>query len=907
MPLPTPLGKAQFSTTKKPKKEKSRFGKILDVIQTPLYATAGVAKEFKKRGYFGEATEGHIDRPLIEAAKLGIKRHTTYGDIVESKPLAFALDVFGDPITYIPAAWMGKLIKGGALIGKQPIKLGAKVLKKGTGVDLAAMSNQVQDWLGTAFKKNYDLSRLPGKGKKWVEAQEKLYNELETLPEFLGKKVHDDLAGLMPNIKDRERVFSLLERRPIYGNEQQRLAAIATKQGAKWKNEVDALAPNVRQGYDYALKSLNTLEDLKFKAHLLSRKQAEGFIAHGGIAYVPHMRNRKAFYIESMKGFQRAIKKGEKEALDRVKAMGKTGQQALEDISKYLDEIGDIGELVSPGVLKELQKRMTFAMRRKNKGQPAEVGNLLGDNINMDIAAVLGIHTSDVHRGVLSYKYVEAIGKELKRMGLALDQSILKDPIELHKRLASRYKPKDIKAYLSKGFTKLDDIGIPGLRNLAVPKALASEIKDVITKYRDPEKINSFLSEYVKVQNIWKAWTLSLFPSYHSRNAISNVWNNFLAGMHGPRAVQAYNRSMSLLIKKRKGQLSSNETRLIQEATDGRVLRGGLFEGELRHLIDNISDHRHFFDKFLDPAQNKGIKFGFKVGTSIENHARLAHYIWAREIKGLSAKKAAKSVQKYLFDYKYGLTPFEQKVFRDGLMPFYTWTRFNLPLQLEMIALKPAKFSAIAKGIDALEDEFGGPQPNEIFMADWMKRALKMRIKYDKKSGQYNYFILDSWIPAADLNKLVDVRAFRDMVTSLISPLTKVPIEILYNYNLFRKKDIKEFPGQKKRMLGIPIGPYAEHVFRSVRALNEADKWLDAVVFKTGDTTPFEMGLRSFVGKAYPFREEAQKKWWVNNARYYSGALKYFRKRADKYGEAFNIEQLDKLIAEQEQLMETYK
>jgi hypothetical protein len=913
MPIKTPYEIPNFLPPK-PTKERSRLSKILDVLQTPLYATAGVAKEFKKRGYFGDefAEEGYVDKPLIEAARVGIKRHTTYGDIVESKPLAFALDVFGDPVTYIPAAWMGKLVKGGMLatkaVTKPPLKLGAKAAKKVTGYDLEAYAEKVADWMGEAFKKNYKLSLLPGKGEKWIKAQEKLFNELETLPEFLGKKVHDELVELMPNIKDRHKVFGLLERRPVYQDEATRATALATKAGQQWKQEVDALTPKVREGYDLALSHLNTLERLKIKAHLLNVQQAEGFIAAGGIAYVPWMRHRKAFYIESLKDFKRKIIKGDKTALDRVKAMGKSSKTALEDIEKYLTEIQDISELVSPGIMREMQKHLSFTHLRKNKGTPAEIANAMGDQINMDIAAVLGIHTSDVHRGVLSFKYVEAIGKELKRMGLALDESILRDPIELRARLAAKFKPEDVQKYMRGGFTKLDDVDIPGIRGLALPKALADEIKEVIIKYQEPEQVNRFLEHYTKVQNTWKAWTLSLFPSYHSRNAISNVWNNYLAGMSGPRSISAYNRSMALLFKKWQGsKLSPREAKLIHEATNSRVLRGGLFEGELRHLIENISDHRHFFRGFIDPAQNKGIKFGFKAGTAIENHARFAHYIWAREIKGMSADKAAKSVQKYLFDYKYGLTPFEKKFFRDGLMPFYTWTRFNMPLQLEMLALKPGKFTAMAKSIDALEDEFGGPQPDEIFMADWMKRALKIRLRYDKNKEQYHYFILDSWIPAADINKLIQIKSFRDMITSLISPFTKTPIEILYNYNLFRKKQIKEFPGQRKALFGVPVLTSIEHAARSVRAINEADKWIDALVLKTGDTTVFEMGLRSAIGKAYPYKPEQQKIWFQNQARYYKGALKYFRKRADKYGEKFNIEQLDKLIAEQEMLEEMYK
>jgi len=81
---------------------------------------------------------------------------------------------------------------------------------------------------------------------------------------------------------------------------------------------------------------------------------------------------------------------------------------------------------------------------------------------------------------------------------------------------------------------------------------------------------------------------------------------------------------------------------------------------------------------------------GFTAGRAIEDTMRAGHFLW-RLSKGDDPLKAAKSVQKHLFDYQYGLTPFEKKFGRNFMLPFYAWTRFNLPLQLEMLATQPGE------------------------------------------------------------------------------------------------------------------------------------------------------------------------------------------------------------------------
>jgi hypothetical protein len=183
-----------------------------------------------------------------------------------------------------------------------------------------------------------------------------------------------------------------------------------------------------------------------------------------------------------------------------------------------------------------------------------------------------------------------------------------------------------------------------------------------------------------------------------------------------------------------------------------------------------------------------------------------------------------------------------------------------------------------------LSYEYGTPKATDIFMADWMKRATKVRLRYNKDKEAYEYFILDQWLPSADVGKLFDRTALFDMAVGLLSPGVKLPIEIFSNYNLFQKKKIREYKGQKKKLLGVPMAPEIEHAARSIRLLNESDRIIEGFFRKEGDMSGYAALLRGITGKAYPYNPEKQKKWWEWGINKRISKLKYMQKREEKRG-----------------------
>lgn len=91
---------------------------------------------------------------------------------------------------------------------------------------------------------------------------------------------------------------------------------------------------------------------------------------------------------------------------------------------------------------------------------------------------------------------------------------------------------------------------------------------------------------------------------------------------------------------------------------------------------------------------------GFATGTTLENNTRLALYLDTLAKTG-SRKAARANVKKSLFDYA-DLSPFEQNVMK-RFVPFYTWSRKNIPAQIEALIKNPQRAVKVDHLIDNIQ------------------------------------------------------------------------------------------------------------------------------------------------------------------------------------------------------------
>jgi hypothetical protein len=297
----------------------------------------------------------------------------------------------------------------------------------------------------------------------------------------------------------------------------------------------------------------------------------------------------------------------------------------------------------------------------------------------------------------------------------------------------------------------------------------------------------------------------------------------------------------------------------------------GLFERELKKAS--------FAAKSRD---NSILNAGRSVGIYLETNSYMAHFIWRLE-QGYSPAAAAQSVKKYLFDYS-DLTPFEKSVMK-RVFPFYTWTRKNVPLQLEALVTQPRKALGVLKSKYAYESNQDGV-PDERYLPDWMVQNFPIRARKDAKTGQFEYFLLGSWLPLADIDKI-----FRPdrLVMNMLTPLLKEPMQQILNKDAFYGKEIDQ-GGEYERLVGLNMPKRLSHLLKNIRVLNEADK-----LTKTDLSTEAKItGIMT--GKLYPLDIKKERKYRKLKEEEQDRNLSSQLNRAQKKRDKGEVERVIKLI-----------
>jgi hypothetical protein len=150
-------------------------------------------------------------------------------------------------------------------------------------------------------------------------------------------------------------------------------------------------------------------------------------------------------------------------------------------------------------------------------------------------------------------------------------------------------------------------------------------------------------------------------------------------------------------------------------------------------------------------------------------------------------------VDKYLFDYQ-DLTDFEKRVAR-RVVPFYTWMRKNVPLQVGELAKQPGKYAAVGKLKNDIEagNRERGTETKEAFRPDYIQEANAIQLPRASRDQKAKFY--SPYLPLQDLNKVPipggssPLDAARDAASGL-EPISKALTELITNKSLFFNKPI---------------------------------------------------------------------------------------------------------------------
>lgn len=360
---------------------------------------------------------------------------------------------------------------------------------------------------------------------------------------------------------------------------------------------------------------------------------------------------------------------------------------------------------------------------------------------------------------------------------------------------------------------------------------VAAQIDDYAKRIQ-PEELNVALRTIDAVQNWWKAQAL-VAPSYHIRNFVGNMWNNHIAGVRNPDSYMkagAIQRGKPIQFVDAAGREWSTPA-LVDAAKKNGVIGRGWYAADIEQGLKSELGG----NSWNPLKQNFGLyKANRQIGEYFENNSRLAHFIDKLKT-GSTVEDAARSVKKYLFNYN-ELTAAERNLFK-RIAPFYTWTRKNIPLQLETLVTDPTKFGTIAKTTEAIEQNV--VKPNEEWLGSYIKDNVGVRVKTDAQ-GNTHYFLMGNWIPAAQAIDFLS-QPVENFIMS-VSPFVKMPIELWSNQSTYFDDSfgdpakIERYPQENQSWLGLTMRKKTANVLKNIRILNELDKLNPGGIFGTEDS-----------------------------------------------------------------------
>lgn len=369
------------------------------------------------------------------------------------------------------------------------------------------------------------------------------------------------------------------------------------------------------------------------------------------------------------------------------------------------------------------------------------------------------------------------------------------------------------------------------LSKYGVGRDQAEAMTRYMRSWLGPQEVEPVVKGIDSITNLFKAWSYSVWPASHVRNAVSAIYNNLIHGANFDDAKAAFQlmrentlapelmakygmagmtpeQAASDLIGRAYAHakvftgldgsrdvlagtsgLPAFDPSAILPNLPGRGLAGqtGSFLGDTKGLLVDeglkpFATTREGFNP-LGVAGVRGatadtnalVKTGRHVGGLIEDFARLQSYL-ANLRRGMSDSAAGEMTRKIHFDYS-DLTPFEKKVGR-RLIPFYTFARKNLPYQIESLIRQPANVGIPLSVVDAANQG--------SYIPEYMQGGVAIKMG-DEQNGTQR-FLSSLGLPFEEAfgrikmnGGLPDVSKTALSYMGTLNPLLKGPMEQIFD------------------------------------------------------------------------------------------------------------------------------
>lgn len=412
-------------------------------------------------------------------------------------------------------------------------------------------------------------------------------------------------------------------------------------------------------------------------------------------------------------------------------------------------------------------------------------------------------------------------GPEYPRMLLAASRARIQATITGHEQTWS-HMIKD-----THFIDRMVDVLSSGWEGYGFARQAPSEVVGVlhdIAKNFDPmsgEGLRKYVGIYDHINNWLKGW-LTTSLGFIDRNIFGGQFNNWLAGADVIKSTKGW---FPVLMAQGGEKATGAQRALYQAAEEMGFLGSGMYSAEFGRVAEGEGAARGLFDigrpgqasrewsinplagiaggkraplppymirrlneQIAEPLLRGSLYFdrvtkavaagrfrsiGVETLEDLNDPAKAAQFITHMRSSGLS-DEILFDIAKYHFDYE-DLSKFERQVGR-RVIPFYTWTRKNVPLQIEAMFTQPGKalgrYAAVKRNLESAS-------PAEEVVPSWFEGQGLMRLPI-KFGGNQVYGGID--LPFKDPFEAADVTGFG---AGMLSPLIKAPLEAWAGHQFF--------------------------------------------------------------------------------------------------------------------------
>lgn len=279
------------------------------------------------------------------------------------------------------------------------------------------------------------------------------------------------------------------------------------------------------------------------------------------------------------------------------------------------------------------------------------------------------------------------------------------------------------------------------LQDYAIPQSFYNDMVKWSSSFQPGPELGGMLRAYDYGLQLFKDLVTLPFPAKHFRDLSSGVyqmWRGDALGLQGfddaaaavrGKAVTTSGQAIQPWPGMRTAPGEASMKAMVDEAVAGNIafvqsarssseslLNPGARKRIAEELPGKLDDQNlgqqlvGWGKKFVKQDKQTGkyssdiIENLRRVGNTNNDFVRFAHYSNLRR-KGFTPEAARIEVMKYHFDWD-DLTPFDRNVMR-RIIPFWSWSKKNLPSIVTDMATKPGKLAATFRGINQGRQEAG--------------------------------------------------------------------------------------------------------------------------------------------------------------------------------------------------------